>query len=222
MHKIFLIIISSFFLFFSCVESKKDKNTSVFDEQSDSILTNATIIDTITYRVVTSYEGPNETETNAHITLFTDSLNITIDSLELASCGIHDRNPPYFHFLANNLLIYENPPNEIIIRNLKTKQIILKQSGFFSFPSKQDTSGSIDSINNKIIYFEREPNKYDEFFVNILNLDSLDVEKIDTIQTSGDPLTGSPLVKYSYFGSRTIIIEFETKEYKFEELTLNY
>ncbi|MBI5806065.1 hypothetical protein HZA73_08475 [candidate division TA06 bacterium] len=167
------------------------------------------------YKVETIYGGPNETEMQAHLFLLIDSAGALVDSIELTHCYIHDGKKPIYMFYCTEYLIFEDCqkyPSKIKILNLKSLKIIYEQSGFLQNIKKgKSTLNPIDKSDDLLLFFSTKAKTYDTFYVNKLELKTFNCSIIDTIITSGDPLSGVPYITEMDTVENMIRIEYRSK-----------
>ena len=178
--------------------------------------------DIITYKVGVLFEGPNDTETKARMFLYNDSLGQIVDSIQLATCGMHDRQIPLYNFIKKDVLLFEDCSNRIKLYDVVNNIVLFEQQGFILSSNSNPSLHPVDTLNEKVLFFERASEARNKFFLNIVDTRTLDCQRIDSLISSGDAMSGSPYFFECNFKTREVIIKYETKDWKIEQKSIKY
>lgn len=124
-------------------------------------------------------------------------MNNKNDTILLTTTITHDEFPPVtFWSKSSKEIIFEdqtreNNNNQIKIYNLIDNRIEFETPGFIWGHGNHN----FDKDHGLLFYFKKADNTNDTFDLMVLNIDSRKIKKLNSVATSGDPLTGAPEIE---------------------------
>jgi hypothetical protein len=145
------------------------------------------------------------------------------DSVLLTTSILHDMPAPVAYWnKTSTKLIYEeqtHETNEIRIYDLVKRKIILQTQGFIWGHSIE----YFDQVHGELFFF-RKPDGIEPgtFELMILNVETMAVKSIQSIKTSGDPVTGAPEIESLDGLRRQLVLTFESVNHQTEKISISY
>jgi hypothetical protein len=140
-------------------------------------------------------------------------INNNKDTILLTTTITHDEFPPATFWSKSSKTIifedqtHENNDNKIKIYNLKDKRTGFETLGFIWGHGKSN----FDRDRGLVFYFKRTDNTNATCELMAPNIYSKKINKLSSVTTSGDPLTGAPEIESIDTIKRELTLTFQTE-----------